>query len=139
MHRSNSFINSTPRKRTVPRSCRRLRRNITGWFEFIQDTYSDRRFKKTFRVSKATFQYILSHIGYDLEKETVTEIPISAEFRLAICLYRLGRGNYHYTIAEMAGIGLSTFLLTTLTSQRKCSIWKNCGCHIPIKCPAGGL
>ena len=28
--------------------------------------------------------------------------------RLAICLYRLGRGDYHFTIAEMSGAGVST-------------------------------
>ena len=38
----------------------------------------------------------------------MTEEPISPECRLGICLYRLGRGDYLYTIAEMAGIGVST-------------------------------
>ena len=34
--------------------------------------------------------------------------PISPEFRLATCLYRLGRGDYTYTISEMTGLGVST-------------------------------
>lgn len=41
-------------------------------------------------------------------KETVTEEPISAELRLALCLYGLGRGDYLYAIAEMSGLGVST-------------------------------
>ena len=41
-------------KTTADRSCRRLPRN-KGWFEEVWNTYTDQRFKKTFRVSKATF------------------------------------------------------------------------------------
>ena len=36
----------------------------------------------------------------------MTEEPISAECGLAICLYRLVRGDYYYTIAEMTGLGV---------------------------------
>ena len=38
----------------------------------------------------------------------MTEEPISPEFRLAICLYRLGRGDYLFTISEMTGYGAAT-------------------------------
>ena len=37
-----------------------------------------------------------------------TEEPISPECRVAISLYRLGRGDYLYTSVELAGIGEST-------------------------------
>ena len=90
-----------------PRSCRRLSRN-TGWWQKVWHTYSDARFKKTFRVSRATFCFILSRVGHLLERQTLTEEPISPEERLGICLYRLGRGDYYYTIAEMVGRGVST-------------------------------
>ena len=89
------------------RSCRRLPRN-KGWWNVVWHSYSNVRFKRTFRVSKETFNYILSKIRPRLERETMTEEPISPECRLGICLYRLGRGDYLYTIAEMAGIGVST-------------------------------
>ena len=52
--------------------------------------------------------YILSFLRNDLEKQTITEVPISSECRLAICLYRLGRGDYYYTISDMAGVGVAT-------------------------------
>ena len=58
--------------------------------------------------SRETFLYILSRIRQQLERQTVTEDPIYPELRLAICLYRLGRGDYFYTIAEMTGLGVST-------------------------------
>ena len=38
----------------------------------------------------------------------MTEIPVSPECRLAICLYRLGRGDYWLTIAELFGLGVAT-------------------------------
>ena len=95
---------------TVPRpvrSCRRLKRN-SGWWENVCNTYSDARFKKTFRVSRGTFNFILRRIEPFLIWQTVTEEPIPPALRLAICLYRLGRGDYFYTIAEMSGLGVST-------------------------------
>ena len=76
---------------TVPspvRSCRRLKRN-TGWWENVCNTYSDARFKKTFRVSRDTFNFIPNRIAPFLIRQTVTKEPISPALRLAICLYRL--------------------------------------------------
>ena len=89
------------------RSCRRLERN-NGWFSTVWSRYSTKRFKKTFRVSRETFGFILSRIRHVLERDTINEEPISPECRLAICLYRLSRGDYYYTIAEMTGLGVST-------------------------------
>ena len=77
----------------VSRSCCRLTRNI-GWWENTWNTYSEARFKKTFRVSRSTFRYILNRIGPFLARETVTEDPISPELRLVLCLYQLGRRDY---------------------------------------------
>ena len=54
------------------------------------------------------FNFILNRIGPFLSRETVTEELLPPELRLAICLYRLGRGDYLYTIAEMARLGVST-------------------------------
>ena len=51
---------------------------------------------------------ILHNITEELQKETVSEEPVSPECRLAICLYRLGRDDYIYTTAEMVDLGQST-------------------------------
>ena len=88
------------------RSCRRLERN-NGWFSTVWSTYSTKRFKKTFRVSRETFEFNLSRITHVLKRDTINEEPISPECRLAIRLYRLSRGDYYYTIAEMTGLGVS--------------------------------
>ena len=64
--------------------------------------------KKTFRISRSTFMFPLGRIRNLIEKDTITEEPISPEGRLAICLYRLARGDYYFTIAVMAEIGERT-------------------------------
>ena len=91
----------------VLRSCRRFQRNL-GWWNTVWNTYSEKRFKQTLRVSRGTFQFILNRIRHDLERDVVCEDPIPPDMRLAICLYRLGRGDYYFTIAEMSGVGVST-------------------------------
>ena len=155
------------------RSCRRLERN-NGWFNLVWSTYSEQRFKKTFRVSRETFSFILARIRHALERDTVNEEPISPECRLAIGLYRLARGDYYYTIAEMTGFGVSSVctICSEVTRAIVENMWEDCvnkhlpktpeqfktkivdmeelwqfpycwsavdGCHIPIKCPPGGL
>ena len=109
------------------RSCRRLLRS-NGWWEMVWTTYTNERFKKTFRISKNTFSFILNRIRNDLERQTVNEDPISPECRLGICLYRLGRGDYYYTIAEMAGLGVSTVheIVTQVCQSIVENLWEDC-------------
>ena len=91
------------------RFCRRFCRN-TGWWELVWTQYDDKRFKETFRISRNTFKYILSAIQVNIEKQHTVEEPASPEMRLAICLYKLSRGDYNYTISEMIGVGESTVI-----------------------------
>ena len=79
-------------------------------------------------MSRATFLYILSRIEDDLERETVTEEPISTAFRLAICLYCLGRGDYYYTIVEMTGLGVSTVcgVVSEVCRAIVDNLWEDC-------------
>ena len=51
---------------------------------------------------------MLYQIRTDVEKQVVTEEPLSPECRLAICLYRLGRGDFLSPIAEMTGLACPT-------------------------------
>ena len=59
-------------------------------------------------MTRKTFDFILRRIRADIKKNIVTEPSVSPECRLAICLYRLGRGDYLYTIAELFGLGVAT-------------------------------
>ncbi len=100
----------------------------------VWTTYDDKRFKQTFRISKKTFEFILMRIRHKLEKQTVCEEPVSPECRLAICLYRLGRGDYMYTISEMVGLGRSTVttIVNEVTSAIVSCLWKECvSVHMP--------
>ena len=95
------------RERRKARSCRRSLHN-TGWWDLVRDTYSPERFYETLRMSRATFNHILVRIHDKLLKKTVTEEPIPPDFRLAITIYKLARGDYIYTIGEMCGLAKST-------------------------------
>ena len=167
------LINSGNSNRMVSRSCRRVIRN-TGWWANVWNTHSDARFNTFFRISRGTFLFILGRIRHDLLRDTVCEQPISPKCRLTICLYRLARGDYLYTIAEMAGVGVSTVCTTVYEVSESIinNLWKDSliahfpsdeacfkekmldteqlwefhgawasidGCHLPLKCPAGGL
>ena len=127
------LVSDNGERKSYIRSTRRVPRN-TGWWQMVSSSYDDKRFKQTFRVSRKTFDFILCKIRHKLERQTVCEEPISAEFRLAICLYRLGRGDYLYSIAEMAGLGRST--VTTIVNEVteaivKC-LWTECiSVHMP--------
>ena len=59
-------------------------------------------------MSRATFNHILVRIHDKLLKKTVTEKPIPPDFRLAITIYKLARGDYIYAIGEMCGLAKST-------------------------------
>ena len=61
-------------KAVAVRSCRHLQRN-NGWFDHVWNTCNETRFKKTFRVSKESFNFIISRIEHDLKRDTVTEDP----------------------------------------------------------------
>ena len=159
--------NESQQQVAVLPSCRRFQRNL-GWWNTVWNTYSEKR------VSRQTFQFILNRIRHELERDVVCEDPIPPDMRLAICLYRLGRGDYYFAIAEMSGVGVSTVAAIT---EDVCeaiinNLWNDSvvnyfpknkqafrekmldmeqmwqfpccwsavdGCHIPIKCPPGGL
>ena len=117
-----------------PRSCRRSHKN-TGWWELVWASYDEGRFKKTFRVSRNTFNLILKSLRPDIEKDFVTEQHVSAECRLAICLYRLGRGDYLYTIAELFGLGVTTVhkIIEEVCEAIIRNLWKpSVQAHFPI-------
>ena len=68
------------------------------------NNYLEEQFKHTSRLSRNTSKYILENIQGGLQKQIITELPISPEVRLAICLYKLTKVDYYYTIGEMTGI-----------------------------------
>ena len=78
------FVENATERRFY-RSCRHLMRN-NGSCELVWNSYSDKRLKKTFRISKNTFNFILSCICHELERKTLNEDPeyISPECRFCV-------------------------------------------------------
>ena len=75
------------------RSCRRYLRN-SGWFSNVWENYSDERFKIIFRVSRETFPNILGFIRDDLQREYLSETPISPEERLGLLFSQKLKKNF---------------------------------------------
>lgn len=159
--------------RPISRSCRRLPR-LQGWWDMVWYNFDDKRFKTNFRVTKGTFLYIFGELEDLMTREAICEEPVPPMTRLAVCLYRLARGDYLHTIGELVGLGTST---VSVIVQEVCSamvsrLWKPFveknmpktleelkesmtsfdelwqfpysfgavdGCHLPMKCPKGGL
>ena len=107
-----SLLETLPQKRM--RRARRFQKNSVNWWTTVSKTYSDKRFRQTFRVSRTTFYFVLSKIERRIRKEFVVEAPINPDQRLAICFYRLARGDYLYTIGEMVGQAESTLCQTVV-------------------------
>ena len=108
LYSSTKIATRMPRVRTCRRKLRRI-----GWWASVWNSYSEKRFKRTFRISKATFNYILDGIKFDIQRKHpgrwgFVEEPISPACRMGITLYRLARGDYYYTISEMTGFGVAT-------------------------------
>ena len=123
----NFCLNSEKRVRAV----RRLQRN-TGWYDNLMN-YSDARFKQCLRVSKGTFEFVLSKIEADLQRKSLVEEPISPSERLAIGLYKLARGDYNYTLSEMTGHGEST--IRTVVMEVCAAVISRCYDHVRVHFP----
>ena len=54
------------------------------------------------------FQFNPRKIQHRIEKKETAEDPICSETRLGLCLYKLGRGDYDYTIWEIVGVAECT-------------------------------
>ena len=66
-------------------------------------------------MSRTTFYHILDEISDQIEKQRAVEEPISPDFRLAVTIYKLSRGDYIYTIGELCGLAKAT--VCTIVSE----------------------
>ncbi|KAL1447466.1 hypothetical protein MTO96_044281 [Rhipicephalus appendiculatus] len=93
---------------TTPRSRWRFNRS-QHWFEETLPNLGEAYFKRCFRVSAATFRYIVESCRSDLQRvDTTMREAISVEKRVAVSLYRLCSTAEDRTIAELFAIGRST-------------------------------
>ncbi|KAH7976923.1 hypothetical protein HPB52_021500 [Rhipicephalus sanguineus] len=79
------------------------------WFDETLPNLWEAYFKRWFRVSAATFRYIVESCRSDLQRvDTTMREAISVEKGVAVSLYRLCSTAEDRTIAELFAIGRST-------------------------------
>ena len=123
--------------RPISRRCRRVDR-VQGWWQIVWYSFDEKRFKMNFRITKATFLYVFKQLEDLLTKEAISEEPIPPMSRLAICLYRLARGDYLHTIGELVGLGTSTVsgIVQEVCEAMMQRLWQpHVGKHFPTTLP----
>ena len=91
----------------VDRSCWMVERSNV-WFEMVERTFTDKEWYNNFRLSKETFEYIVSEIENEItRKDTRMRKAIPSRKRVAIALYYLGSTAEYRTIANLFGVSSS--------------------------------
>ena len=67
-----------------------VKHRSAAFFKDIVPGWSDHDFKCNFRVSRATFRYLVSELQPVLRKQHFLRSPIPVDQRIAITLWRLG-------------------------------------------------
>ena len=81
-----------------------------NWWTNGYRTWDERAFKKRFRVTRDTFNYILDEIRDSIYKKPtpMKPFPTPPDVQLAICLYRLAHGCTFLTVGDLFGVAEST-------------------------------
>lgn len=78
-------------------------------FWSVAELFDDEEWKAQFRVSRATFDYLVDRIGPAIKRrKTNYRVPIEPRRRLAITLWWLSRSGEYRSIAGMFGVGIAT-------------------------------
>ena len=85
-----------------------IKRRSTGFIQDIVPGWNDQDFKGNFRVSHATFLYLVKELQSVLRKQDFLRSPIPVDQRIAVTLWRLGTNVEYRTISHLFGVGLST-------------------------------
>lgn len=109
--------------RVYQRPCRHLARN-KSYRETVWNTYTHERFKKNFRISKDSFNFILKWLGTPDNKKMKTQYSLNGRRPL----FPDDSLDYHYTRAKMVGLGISTVreIVTQVCELIVDCIWQKC-------------
>ena len=76
-----------------------------AWFNLAKELFTDAQWYENFRVTKKTFNLIVSAVARDIKrKTTILREPISVEKRVAITMYFLSSTAEYRTIANLFGV-----------------------------------
>ncbi|XP_028285726.1 protein ALP1-like [Parambassis ranga] len=99
-----SFITSATNRHVWVRN-RRSGQNFWATAELFDDD----EWKVQFRVTRATFEYLVELIGPAIKRRrTNYRVPIEPRRRLAITLWWFARSGEYRSIADMFGVGIAT-------------------------------
>ena len=79
-----------------------------SFFQDIVPGWNDGDFKVNFRVSRATFAYLVNELQPALERQDFLRSSIPVDQRVAIALWRLGTNIEYRSISHLFGVGLSS-------------------------------
>ena len=83
-------------------------RRTAIWYDLVTALFSDEQWYQNFRVTRATFTFILEEIRQEISrKDTTMRKSIPAERRLALTLYYLASTAEYRTIAHLFGVSTS--------------------------------
>lgn len=73
------------------------------------ESFNEEQWKAQFRVSRATFEYLVELIGPSIKRRrTNYRVPIEPRRRLAITLWWYARSGEYRSIANLFGVGIAT-------------------------------
>ncbi|KAK3926698.1 Protein ANTAGONIST OF LIKE HETEROCHROMATIN PROTEIN 1 [Frankliniella fusca] len=92
------------RRRKVPR--------LENYVEEVMPLWTDNDFKSHFRMSRATFEYVLGVIGNRLARNQPGRAMISPEKQFLIALWRMATPDSYRSVCEKFNVSRSTALLS---------------------------
>ena len=110
-----------------------------NWFERLwanrYDQYFRKIWRREFRFSVETFDFIKNLVRYKMEKQNAFfRMAIALEKRVAVARWRLATGNSYRSISKVFGIGLTS--VAKIVYEFCESIYEEAGQF--IKFPANG-
>lgn len=93
---------------TLMRRTTWAKRRSQSFFEECINSWNADEWKRNFRVSRATFQFLCLELTPCLQRSSVVRKSLSVEKRVAITLWRLGTNIEYRSLSHLFGVGLST-------------------------------
>ncbi|KAM9376236.1 putative nuclease HARBI1 [Pholidichthys leucotaenia] len=88
-----------------------IRKRTSGqnFWATAEETFDDDAWKAQFRVTRATFDYLVKLIGPAIKRpSTNSRVPVEPRRRLAIALWWFGQSVEYHCIAEMFGVSIAS-------------------------------
>ncbi|CAL9188496.1 unnamed protein product [Musa hybrid cultivar] len=84
-------------------------RSSDWWDRYIDPELPDIEFRRAFRMSRATFDFLCDELGSAVAKEdTALRAAIPVRQRVAVCVWRLATGEPLRLVSRRFGLGIST-------------------------------